>query len=239
MKNLGVAVAVMMALAPATSLFAAQYKWMDGEGRVHYSDRLPPPGGKLLKGGTEVITAQTPGDPTLPYALRIVTAKSPVVLYTGQECAPCDSARMQLSKRGVPFTEVKVATPADVQAMKKRGFDDPKLPSISVGGQKQTGYEEGSLAAMLDAAGYPKSSMLPPGYRAAAARSADRAKGNKNTKTEEAKANADDARQMTADAGETARQDAGSNKTAARKAPPQIATDAPPAVGPAPAGFKF
>jgi hypothetical protein len=47
--KLALAAATLIALGTlATSADAAVYKWVDPQGRVHYSDRPPPPEGKLL-----------------------------------------------------------------------------------------------------------------------------------------------------------------------------------------------
>ncbi len=43
-----VATAVLACSVVATPAAAAVYKWVDPQGRIHYSDRPPPPEGKLL-----------------------------------------------------------------------------------------------------------------------------------------------------------------------------------------------
>ena len=45
---------------------------------------------------------------------------------------------------------------------------DTSLPFITIGGQQIKGYADTEWTQFLDAAGYPKTSQLPPGYRAAA-----------------------------------------------------------------------
>jgi hypothetical protein len=39
------------------------------------------------------------------------------------------------------------------------------LPALSIGGQQLRGFSEVEWAQFLDAAGYPKTSQLPAGYR--------------------------------------------------------------------------
>jgi hypothetical protein len=43
------------------------------------------------------------------------------------------------------------------------------LPSATIGGQQLKGYSDSEWSQYLDAAGYPKSSTLPAGYRNPAA----------------------------------------------------------------------
>jgi hypothetical protein len=45
---------------------------------------------------------------------------------------------------------------------------DTSLPFITIGGQQIKGYADTEWTQFLDAAGYPKTSQLPPGYRASA-----------------------------------------------------------------------
>ncbi|MBN9430127.1 MAG: glutaredoxin family protein [Burkholderiales bacterium] len=156
----------------------AQYKWVGADGRVNYSDLPPPPDDRrtLLRApGSPAAARSEPqgGEPQrngaearLPYALRTALEKHPVVLYTTGGCEPCDLARTHLTKRGVPYTEKRVRTQADTKAFETLGFESAQFPSISVGRDKMVGFEPSAWGRMLDAAGYPKSSVLPANYAA-------------------------------------------------------------------------
>lgn len=143
---------------------AAEYKWVGPDGRVNYSDKAPPPGAELLRTGSRNAAAPIEGDEALPYAVRMPAAKYPVSLYVTKDCGPCKTARDHLVKRGIPFAEISLRNRTDADAFKKLGFDGQTLPGLLVGRQTATGYEAGSYDALLDAAGYPKSSMLPANY---------------------------------------------------------------------------
>jgi len=73
-----------------------------------------------------------------------------------------------LSARGVPFAERTVTTNEDIEAL-KRLATGATLPMLTIGGQQLRGYSEAEWTQFLDAAGYPKSSQLPPGYAQAPA----------------------------------------------------------------------
>ena len=154
----------LTAVAPA----AAQYKWVGPGGEVNYSDRPPPAGATAIPMGTPIPAARR-DDTGLPAALREPASRYPVVLYTSSDCTPCQQARAHLSKRGVPFSERTVTTPADAEAFQRAGFRELSVPALGVGGERSVGYEAASWDRLLDAAGYPKSSMLPPSYRPPAA----------------------------------------------------------------------
>ena len=159
LRHLVAACLLSTLVAPAL----AQYKWVSAGGTVTYSD-LPPPAG---------ITAQTLSrtglvkrdEAALPTGLASAAGKYPVVLYTTRDCAPCQQARALLVKRGVPFTEKTVQTQADADAFKRIGFEQPAFPAMSVGRERTTGLQTDDWERLIDAAGYPKSASLPPGYR--------------------------------------------------------------------------
>jgi glutaredoxin len=142
---------------------AAMYKYLDTDGRVTYSDRPPPPGAKSLDANTSGAGTSLPD---LPFALRGSVTRYPVSLFTlSNACAPCDDARKLLTARGVPFTERIVRGTSDTAAMKKLNLPTGQFPVITVGSQSQTNFEPIAIGALLDAAGYPKSSALPSSYR--------------------------------------------------------------------------
>lgn len=181
-KPASTALIALISLGLAAPLAAAPYKWVDEDGKVTYGDRPPMhPGVKLLSapgkpaGASPAAqsgpAAAAPATATanLPTVLKTVAGRNPVVLYTGRDCAPCASARAHLSKRGIPFTEKSLGSEADVEAFRKLGFGDMTVPALSVGADKLTGYESGAWDRALDGGGYPKSSLLPHDYKAAAA----------------------------------------------------------------------
>ncbi len=150
---------LMLAAAPA----AAQYKWVAPNGSVTYSDQPPPPGVDGQAMNTK--GAARSDDGGVPAALRDATSKYPVVLYTTPDCAPCQQARTHLAKRGVPFVERTVSSSADAESFKKAGFTENNFPAMSVGRERSVGFEAGGWNQLLDMAGYPKSSVLPPSFK--------------------------------------------------------------------------
>ena len=161
-------------VAPAA---VAQYKWLTPEGTTVYSDVPPPTGARLMNDRTvdqpvlSASAADTAPAVELPYELKTVSGKFPVVLYTAPECAPCALARQHLAARGVPFSEKSISTSADFEAFKSRGFSDNSFPAMTVGREKAVGFETGAYDRLLNAAGYPRTSKLPARYKQAAAES--------------------------------------------------------------------
>ncbi len=161
MKTATIALTCLVAALGFATLAAAQtnvYRWVDKDGKVHFSDAPPPADAKdasqrrMGGGGAD--------DTQLPYATQLAARRNPVTLFTGTDCGdPCVKARELLTGRGIPFTERDAqANPEDQEALKKlAGALD--VPYLLIGSTKMKGYEEGSWQVSLDSAGYPRTRL--------------------------------------------------------------------------------
>ncbi|MEY2893342.1 MAG: hypothetical protein RJA98_3250 [Pseudomonadota bacterium] len=153
----------LCALAAAPSW--ALYKVVGPDGRVTYTDR-PPQEASASTGRVSAVSAAGgagSGTAALPLELRQAAQRFPVTIYTTATCDPCESARQLLRKRGVPYTERQVLTPADAEALFKL-TGGREAPAASIGAQVMRGYSADLWNSYLDAAAYPKESKLPRGY---------------------------------------------------------------------------
>lgn len=162
------------ALALCTLAFFANvyaqpvYRVVGPDGKVTFSDRPPEAAPAGSRSGSAVPPEPATGASALPFELRQVVQRFPVTLYSGSNCAPCDSARSMLIARGVPFTERTVTTNDDIDALQRLSANST-VPFGTIGAQQLSGYSATEWAQYLDAAGYPKQSQLPPNYRRASA----------------------------------------------------------------------
>lgn len=144
------------------------YRIVGPDGKVTFSDKPPPdakpPAGPAAAGGA----GTTASRPALPYELQQLAGKYPVTLYSANGCGPCDSGRALLTKRGIPFTEKTVNTNEDLTAFARISKENA-IPLLMIGGQAVKGYSDSEWSSYLDAAGYPKQSVLPASYKPAAA----------------------------------------------------------------------
>lgn len=155
--------ALVLGLAAFSAGAQGVYRIVGPDGRVTFSDRPPPASDARAVGSTGSAAASDTGA-QLPFQLRQVEGRYPVTLYTGKECAPCNSGRNLLNARGIPYTEKTVDTPQDGDAL-KRLSGEASLPFLTIGGQQIKGYSDAEWTQFLDAAGYPKTSALPGNYR--------------------------------------------------------------------------
>ena len=156
---------LLMTLACAAVQAQNVYRIVGPDGKVTFSDRPPADGTAQPARVTGADSGS--GDAVLPVSLRQVAGRFPVTLYTGNDCAPCASARTFLTSRGIPFTERTVTSNEDIAAF-QRLSGSSSLPFGTIGGQQLIGFSESEWTQYLDAAGYPKQSQLPRNYRSPA-----------------------------------------------------------------------
>ena len=144
------------------------YRSVGPDGKVTFSDQPSPATSKARVSTSSTDAAANAAASTLPFELRKVVGQYPVTLYSGENCGPCASARSFLKTRGVPFAEKTVITSEDTQALQRLSGDN-SLPFMTIGSQQLKGFSDAEWTQFLDAAGYPKTSVLPSSYRHAAA----------------------------------------------------------------------
>lgn len=133
------------------------YRWVDSEGRVHFTDQPPTEAHRDLtqrRIGANVGSDGRAASPSVN--LEALAQRFPVVLYTSAECGePCRVAREVLLKRGIPFSERSVQSGPEVadELIKRAG--GLYVPAMSVGANTLRGFEESAWRAVLDTAGYP------------------------------------------------------------------------------------
>lgn len=145
----------------AANSHAELYKWIGPNGKVTYSDLPPPESAKLAKPPS--FNPSGSGTEGLPYELAEAVKNNPVILYTTAQCIPCDQGRSLLINRGIPFAEKTVSSNDDLHKLQQIS-GDAQLPVLTIGHNKQRGFESGAWSMALTVAGYPESSKLPRGY---------------------------------------------------------------------------
>lgn len=143
------------------------YRSVGPDGRITFSDH-PPVEGAKANTPTAAPSSGGSGLAGLPFELRQAAARYPVTLYTTSGCNTCAQGRALLVGRGVPFGEKTVSTQEDADAL-TRLTGAANLPVLTIGAQQLKGFSGTEWSQFLDAAGYPKTSQLPPSYVPAAA----------------------------------------------------------------------
>jgi glutaredoxin len=144
---------VVAALFFACAAFAQQYRWVDDQGRVHYTDTPPPPSAKGIE--KKNLKGNAVGEQQNTQLAKALKA-APVTLYSHPDCkAPCDTAREILGKRGIPFREVSVVDQARYEELKKL-TGEGQVPVLVIGKRVESSPSESAYNQALDEAGYPR-----------------------------------------------------------------------------------
>lgn len=140
---------------------AGLYKWVDQDGRTHFSDR------PASQGPSEQVTIQTQpvvSDDSTSEAMATEQpepgsadkpGKKPVdiVMYATQTCGYCRKARALFSERGVAWREVDIESTTQArQEFKDRGGQG--VPLIFINGRTIRGFNEVQLRSTLGQYGY-------------------------------------------------------------------------------------
>lgn len=148
----GVLVAVTAAGAAAQT--AQVYRYTDKDGRVIYSDKLPPAEAKNVQ--SKRLGANFIENSEMPLAAQQAQERFPVTLYTFACGEVCQNAESLLNRRGVPFTTVNVEDPKGAEQLKNL-TGEMNAPVLQVGDKLVAkGFSEPRWQALLDDAGYPK-----------------------------------------------------------------------------------
>ena len=150
-----VRVVLVAALAAGTAAQAQStlHRWVDKDGKVHFTDTPPPPD---ARSATQKRYGQSADEQPLPYATQAAMQRNPVMLWVAPNCEPCDQGRNLLADRGVPFSERNVQANVETQTAFRNITGDLNVPVLEVGTSRIKGFEGGQWNAALDSAGYPR-----------------------------------------------------------------------------------
>ena len=120
----------------APAAYSEIYKWVDENGKVHFSDQKPDRGAaEQLEVRVNTITSPS----ILDSDFLAVRERRQVVMYSAVWCGVCKKARRYFREKGIPFKEY------DIETSRKGRQDFAKLnghgvPIILVGKQQMSGF---------------------------------------------------------------------------------------------------
>jgi hypothetical protein len=143
-------------LAPEAGAQSNVYRWLDKDGKVHFTDTPP-------NEDANSITQRTLGgggdDVQLPFATREAMKRNPVTYYTSPDCTDeCSPGRSYLTARGVPFAERNATNKNDAEVVKNL-VGALVVPILTIGDTPYKGFNEETWSAALDSAGYPRTRL--------------------------------------------------------------------------------
>ena len=158
--------AILIAVATPSLHAGELFKWIDpASGAAVYSSDPPPAAVKSVQ--QKRIAPSTIETSSLPYGVQQAVKRSPIVLYVNDCGEFCTAARAYLAQRGLPHTEMNPEQPAAAQQLKKLSGGALEVPFLMVGTRSVRGFDEARYGAVLESAGYPKSSLAGLGTKPA------------------------------------------------------------------------
>lgn len=127
------------------------YKWIDADGRIHFSDH------SARRPGAETVNIRIntySGPPTISSSPNDETpspiqSRRKVIIYTTTWCGVCKKAKLYLDANGIPYREYDVENSAkgrrDYKKLKGRG-----VPIILVGNKRMNGFQAESFKEMYN-----------------------------------------------------------------------------------------
>jgi len=152
--------ALCLAMLSGAVVSAELYRWVDRDGKTHYTDTPPPASAKNVQ--QKKLATTSSGATGLPYAVQQAVKNFPVTLYSSACGNACTQAKALLDKRGLPYSEKNPQESPEMEAaLKKVTGGTLEVPTLTVGGEVIKGFEAGRWNSALDLAGYPQTVALP------------------------------------------------------------------------------
>lgn len=149
-----------MIAAGATAQTQQIYRYLDPDGRVIYSDHLPPANARNVE--AKKLSPNLIETDQISLAAQRAQDRFPVTLYTFPCGDVCDRAEALLNRRGVPYTTVNVQEQSGAEKLQKL-TGDLQAPVLQAGDKLMVkGFSDTQWQMLLDNAGYPQS---PPSRR--------------------------------------------------------------------------
>lgn len=147
----------LTALALSGAAQAQQiYRWVDANGKIHYTAEKPPPGARSAAPVESRVSAvgrnDAPGQSAAPKAAGAAT-RAQVTMFATSWCPYCRHAREYFAANNIPYTELDVEKSEEAK-QRYRALGGKGVPVILVGEQRMNGFSEQRLAQMLKASGY-------------------------------------------------------------------------------------
>lgn len=136
------------------------YKWVDDNGKISYQDSPPPKNVKVLN--SDLLKEQQAGDKEIKELRRanepspVLDGSVPVMVYTADNCKPCQSVVLFLTQKQVPFIERDIRSDRKARERLSNLSKQISVPSLFIGERIVQGHSKPMITRALEEAGYLK-----------------------------------------------------------------------------------
>ncbi len=137
---------------------ARLYKWVDENGNISYQDSPPPKTAKVIN--SDVLKDQPKGDQPVKELRKanqpapVFDGDSPVMVYTADNCKPCQSVVLFLTQNQVPFIERDIRSDRRARDRLSKQSKQISVPSLFIGERIIQGHAKPMIRRALEEAGY-------------------------------------------------------------------------------------
>ena len=134
-KTVQTSVLLMLGFGLPNTAFAEIFKWVDDNGKVHYTDKRP------AAHDSEKIEVKINTYKAVTYSKSKFDTGRKVVMYSTSWCAYCKKAKRYFNKHGIRFIEYDIEK--NPEARKKfKEMGGTGVPVILVGKKRMNGFSE-------------------------------------------------------------------------------------------------
>lgn len=136
------------------------YKWVDAQGNISYQDSPPPKDVKVLD--ADVLKDAEKNDKPIKELRRanepapVLDGSVPVMVYTADNCKPCQSVVLFLTQKQVPFIERDIRNDRKARERLSNLSKQISVPSLFIGERIIQGHSKPMITRALEEAGYLK-----------------------------------------------------------------------------------
>jgi len=144
--------------SPSTKNDGRLYKWVDEYGTVFYQDSPPPKNVKVLD--SDLLKDENAGKKKIKEVRRasdpapLLDGSTPVMVYTADNCKPCQSVVLFLTQKQVPFVERDIRTDRRARERLSNLSKQISVPSLFIGERIIQGHSKPMITRALEEAGY-------------------------------------------------------------------------------------
>ena len=122
---------------------AGIYKWVDENGKVHFSDKKP------VSQGVEEVDVRVNTYESVSYDTSLFDVGKQVVMYSASWCGYCKQARQYFKKNGIRYTEHDI----EKNRFARKKYDElgaTGVPVILVGKKRMNGFSEAGFRRIYE-----------------------------------------------------------------------------------------
>ena len=144
-------VVLLLTFALSTSAFAEIYKWVDSNGKTHFTDN-PPEQATVTKLDLQINSYTTENASAYKFDSSLISKRRSnhdVIMYSASWCGVCKTAKKYFKKNNIKYTEYDIEKSAKGKKDFKK-INGKGVPVILVGNNRMNGFSAAGFDRMYN-----------------------------------------------------------------------------------------